>query len=191
MCKLLAFSGSLRANSYNQCIVAQAAKGAVSAGAEVTVVHLKDYVAPLFNEDDEAKTGIPAGAQALKQLMLDHDGFLIATPEYNSSYSAALKNAIDWASRMQEGEKPLQAFKGKTATIMAASPGGLGGIRALVPLRMLLGNIGLHVHPSQLAIGSVAKLIDSNGVLSDEATRTKLESLGKQAVEFTHVIRPN
>ncbi len=185
MCKLLAFSGSLRKSSFNQSIVTAAAQGARIAGAEVTIVHLHDFVAPVFNEDDEAETGIPVSAKKLKQLMFEHDGFLIATPEYNSGYSAAIKNAIDWASRMEEGEKPLQAFKGKTATLMAASPGALGGIRGLVPLRMLLGNIGMHVHPNQQAISGVASLVDKNGVVTDEMTIKKLQLLGKQAVNFT------
>lgn len=189
MCKLLAFSGSLRQHSFNQSIVSAAADGARAAGAEVTVVHLADYLAPIFSEDDEAKSGIPEGAKKLKALMIEHDGFLIANPEYNSGYSAALKNAIDWASRKEEGESQLQAFKGKTATLMAASPGGLGGIRGLVPLRMLLGNIGMHVHPAQQAIGGVSKLIDANGTVIDESTLKKLHALGKQAVDFTKALQ--
>lgn len=189
MCKLLAFSGSLRQHSFNQSIVSAAADGARAAGAEVTVVHLADYLAPIFNEDDEAKTGMPEGAKKLKVLMIEHDGFLIANPEYNSGYSAALKNAIDWASRKEEGEGQLQAFRGKTATLMAASPGGLGGIRGLVPLRMLLGNIGMHLHPSQQAIGGVSSLLDENGIVNDEATLKKLHALGKQAVDFTTAMK--
>lgn len=189
MCKLLAFSGSLRQHSFNQSIVSAAADGARAAGAEVTVVHLADYLAPIFNEDDEAKTGIPEGAKKLKALMIAHDGFLISNPEYNSGYSAAIKNAIDWASRKEEGESPLQAFKGKTATLMAASPGGLGGIRALVPLRMLLGNLGMHVHPTQQAIGGVSALLDEDGILNDETTLKKLHALGKQAFDFTTAMK--
>jgi chromate reductase len=168
MCKLLAFSGSLRQHSFNQSIVIAASDGAKAAGAEVTIVHLNDFKAPLFSEDDEVASGIPAGAKKLKALMIEHDGFLIATPEYNSSFSAALKNAIDWASRMEEGEKPLQAFKGKTATLMAASPGAIGGMRGLVPLTMLLANIGMHVHPAQQAIAKVGGLVDSSGRVTDE-----------------------
>ena len=189
MIKLLAFSGSLRKNSFNQSVVAAAAEGAKNAGAEVTIVHLADYAAPLFNEDDEAATGIPEGAKKLKQLMIEADGFLVSTPEYNSGYSAAIKNAIDWASRKEEGETNLQAFKGKTATIMAASPGALGGIRGLVPFRMLLGNIGMHVSPTQQAIGGVAKLVNEQGEINDEATLKKLHNLGKHAVEFTQALK--
>lgn len=188
MIKLLAFSGSLRKESYNQSIVRAAAQGAINAGAEVTIVNLRDYVAPLFNEDDEALTGVPEAAHNLKQLMFAADGFLIATPEYNSSYSAALKNAIDWGSRKEEGETPLQAFKGKTATIMATSPGALGGIRGLVTLRMLLGNIGMYVHPTQQAFGGITKFVDEQGEVADAGTLKKLHSLGAQAVAFTQAI---
>jgi len=189
MIKLLAFSGSLRQHSFNQSIVTAAADGARSAGAQVTLVRLADYVAPIFNEDDEAQSGIPESAKKLKSLMMEHDGFLIASPEYNSGYSAAIKNAIDWASRKEEGESPLQAFKGKTVTLMAASPGALGGIRGLVQLRILLGNIGMHIHPTQQAIGNVSDLVDENNLVSDEATIKKLHALGKQAVEYSKALK--
>lgn len=189
MCKLLAFSGSLRANSYNQAILDVAVQAAQEAGAKVTSVKLADHVAPLFSEDYEASNGMPEQAKALKQLMLEADGFLIASPEYNSSYSAALKNALDWASRMDEGEKPLQPFRGKSATIMAASPGALGGLRGLVPLRMLLGNLGMHVAPTQHAIGSVSNLVDENNKIVDEGALKKLRGLGRQAVELTVALR--
>lgn len=188
MTHLLAFSGSLRKQSFNQSLVKVAAQGAEKAGAKVTVIHLNDYLAPIFSEDYEAEHGAPDSVIALKKLMFASDGFLIASPEYNSGYSAALKNVIDWASRKADDETALQAFKGKTATLMAASPGGLGGIRGLVPLRMLLGNIGMFVHPNQHAISGVAKLVDETGELSDEATIKKLQSLGEQAVAFTQAM---
>jgi len=189
MTNILAFSGSLRKSSYNQSIVAAAADGATQAGAKVTVVHLKDFLAPLFNEDLEVEQGMPATAQAFKDLLLTHDGFLIASPEYNSSYSAALKNAIDWASRGAEGEAPLAAFRGKTALLMGASPGALGGLRGLVNLRMLLGNLGVHVHPTQHAFNKVHTLIDEQGLVSDEKARIKCHDLGAQLVHFTSAIK--
>jgi chromate reductase, NAD(P)H dehydrogenase (quinone) len=65
----------------------------------------------------------------LKQLFIDHDGLLIASPEYNSSITAVLKNAIDWVSRPAPGEPSLVAFRSKVATLMSASPGTLGGLR--------------------------------------------------------------
>lgn len=140
MAKILAFSGSARENSYNQKLVKIAALGASKVGAEVTVINLADYPLPLYNADLEKEQGLPENAKKLKQLMLEHDGLLIASPEYNSAFSALLKNTIDWMSRAESSdessdEKPLAAYQGKVAAIMAASPGALGGIRGLVFLR--------------------------------------------------------
>ncbi|NDW14777.1 FMN reductase [Alteromonas genovensis] len=184
MTKILAFAGSTRDGSFNNAIVKVAAEGAKEAGADVTVINLADYQMPIFNEDEEAEFGIPEKALAFKELLMEHDGFLIASPEYNSSYPALLKNAIDWASRMSEGEKPLQAFKGKVAGIMAASAGGLGGLRVLVVLRMLLENIGVIVSPNQKAIAKVNTLLDDSGSVSDEKTIKQLKNLGKETAEL-------
>ena len=184
MTKILAFAGSTRDGSFNNAIVKVAAEGAKEAGAEVTLISLADYEMPIFNEDEEAEFGIPENALAFKALLMEHDGFLIASPEYNSSYPALLKNAIDWASRMSEDEKPLQAFKGKVAGIMAASAGGLGGLRVLVVLRMLLENIGMVVNPNQKAIAKVNTLLDDSGNVSDEKTIKQLKNLGKETAEL-------
>ena len=119
--KVLAFAGSARNESFNKRLVKVAAKGAENAGAEVTFLDLKDYDLPIFNEDLE-KEGTPEAVKALKKQLIEHDGFLIASPEYNSSVTALLKNAIDWASRPAEGEPMLAAFQGKVAGLMATSP---------------------------------------------------------------------
>ena len=80
--------------------------------------------------------------------MLEHDGFLISAPEYNSSISGVLKNTLDWASRPSPGE----CFAGKVVTLMSASPGALGGLRGLVTVRSMLSNIGVLVLPGQVAV---------------------------------------
>ena len=67
----------------------------------------------------------------------------MSCPEYNSSITPLWKNTIDWVSRQAPGEGPLAAYKGKVATIMSASPGRLGGLRGLVHVRSILGNIGV------------------------------------------------
>ena len=133
MSKILAFAGSARKESFNKKLVNIAAIGARNDGADVTVVDLADYSMPIFNQDMENTDGMPEKASEFKKLLIEHDGFLIASPEYNSAFSALLKNTIDWASRKEtEDEIPLEAYKGKVAVIMAASPGGLGGLRGLV-----------------------------------------------------------
>jgi len=177
--RILAFGGSLRRDSFNQKLAAIAAEGAREAGAEVTLVALRDFPMPLFDEDLEAKIGKPEEAKRLKDLFLSHQGLIIASSEYNSSYSAALKNAIDWVSRGDSPEEPaISALTGKSAVIMATSPGGLGGLRGLVPLRMLLGNLGITLLPDQIAIPSAFQAFSPDGHLVDPKQESKVKALG-------------
>ncbi len=176
--KILAFSGSLREDSYNQQVVNIAADGARKAGADVTVIHLRDLPLPVYDGDLETASGLPENARTIKDLMKAHQGFLIASPENNSTLSAALKNAIDWASRPDGDETPLVCFKDKTAVIMAASPGALGGLRGLNHLRSILTSIGVLVLPEQKAIPKIHEALDGNGALADAAQQSAVENLG-------------
>lgn len=179
--RILAFGGSLRRDSFNQKLATAAAAGAREAGAEVTVIALRDFPLPVFDQDLEAAEGMPAAAKKLKQLIREHHGLLIAAPEYNSSITAALKNAIDWVSRTEtDDEPPLVAFAGKTAILCAASPGALGGLRGLVHVRAILGNIGVTVLPDQLAVSQAHAAFRPDGSLSDEKQAAKAKSLGTQ-----------
>ncbi len=103
--RVLAFAGSARVDSYNSKLVKVAAEGVRGAGAEVTLIDLRDFPLPLFDQDLEAAGGLPDNARELKEIMLKHDGLLIAAPEYNSSITPLLKNTIDWVSRPSDGEK--------------------------------------------------------------------------------------
>jgi NAD(P)H-dependent FMN reductase len=165
--KILAFAGSLRAESYNKKLVRLAADAARAAGAEVTVLDLRDLPLPLFDEDLEKSAGLPENARELKALMLAHQGLLLSCPEYNSSITAVLKNAIDWASRPVPGEASLACFTGKVAALLSASPGALGGLRGLVHVRAILGNIGVLVLPEQLAVVKSHEVFDAAGRLKD------------------------
>ncbi|MFV0446043.1 MAG: NADPH-dependent FMN reductase, partial [Planctomycetaceae bacterium] len=150
--RIIAFAGSARRGSFNKQLVRVAATGARTAASEVIEIDLAEYPLPLFNEDLEAEQGPPENATRLKELFKAADGFLIACPEYNSSISPLLKNTIDWLSRKAEGEAPLAAFKGKTCALMSASPGQFGGLRGLVTVRSLLGNIGVLLLPDQVSV---------------------------------------
>lgn len=125
--KILAFAGRARRDSFNKKLVRIAAAAARAAGGEVTLVDLADYRMPLFDQDDETEHGIPEPARRFKELMLSHQGFLISSPEYNSSITPMLKNTIDWASRPLPNEKPLACFAGKVALLVSASPGCWAG----------------------------------------------------------------
>ncbi len=190
MTQILAFAGSARKASFNKQLIGIAASGARDAGAEVTLIDLADLPMPLFDQDLEAEQGMPQNAGAFKNLLIEHDGFLIASPEYNSAPSPLLKNALDWASRSEvDGEKPLLAYTGKFAGILAASPGGLGGLRGLVFLRMLLGNLGVTVLPRQLAVARAFEAFAEDGSLIDASQQRAAINIGRKLVELVDAVK--
>ena len=189
MTRILAFAGSTRRESFNKKLVPIAARGARDAGAQVTMIDLKDFPLPVFDQDLEAEQGMPENGKKLKQLFIDHDGLLIASPEYNSSITAVLKNSIDWASRPAPGEPPLVAFKGKVATLMSASPGALGGLRALVHVRSILGNIGVIVLPEQIAVPKANEAFKPDGSLVDLKQQVAIERLGTTLASFLQKLK--
>ncbi|MBK7642978.1 MAG: NAD(P)H-dependent oxidoreductase [Planctomycetes bacterium] len=182
--RILAFAGSLRRDSLNKKLVRIAADGARAAGAEVTLVDLKELPLPVYDGDLEASEGLPANAKQLKELMKSHEGFLISSPEYNSMPSGALKNALDWASRAEPGEAPLACFKGKLCVLMSASPGALGGLRALPVLRNMLLNIHVIVLPDQLGLMKAHEAFDEAGKLKDPKQQAQAEGLGARLADM-------
>jgi NAD(P)H-dependent FMN reductase len=175
--RILAFAGSTRTASLNKRLLRFAVAQARETGIEVTHVDLRDFPMPLYDGDLEEREGIPAPAKDFKRLMIDHAGFLIASPEYNSSISGVLKNAIDWASRPEPGEPSLVAFKGKVAGLVSASPGALGGLRGLVTIRSILGNVGVLVIPEQVAVMKAHESLEESGAPKEERLRTAVRAL--------------
>jgi len=149
--KILVLAGSTRLGSIHRKLARQATDALRAAGVDATLADLREYPMPIYDGDLEADGGLPAGAKELKELARAADGFAIATPEYNGSYPALLKNALDWISRPEPGERPLEVFRGKFAGILAASPGPGGGKRVLKQLRELLEMMRVRVIPEELS----------------------------------------
>jgi len=186
MAKLLAFAGSARQDSVNKKLVTFAAEQARSKGAEVTLIDLRDFEMPLYDGDLEDSAGLPEAADRLFEMMKSHQGLLLACPEYNSSITPLLKNTIDWLSRPREGEPRMAAFNGKVAGLLAASPGALGGMRGLVHVRSILGNIGVHVVPNQAAVSNAHEVFDDAGAIADDALAGRIDAVVTQLVETTN-----
>lgn len=183
--KILCFAGSLRRDSLNKKLVRTAMKLAEESGAETTFVDLKDLPMPIYDGDFEEEHGVPENAGKFKTLLKQHHAFLISGPEYNSSISGALKNAIDWASRMESGETNLECFNGKVAGLLAASPGALGGLRGLMAVRSILGNIGTIVIPEQFALSQANAAFDDAGSLKDPKHLASVKKVVGRLVEVT------
>lgn len=172
--KILAFAGSLRRDSYNKKMVAVAARGARDAGAEVTILDLASIPLPIFDEDLEARDGLPPNGRKLKDLMIASHGLLIASPEYNSSMSAALKNAIDWASRPANAS----VLNKKPCAILGASTGIMGTVRGQLAIRQALMFTETYVLlKPEVLIGKAAEKFDAELRLTDEPTRAFVAKL--------------
>jgi len=185
--RLLAFCGSARRESCNRLLLAAAVATARAAGAAVTELDLRTDLLPIYDGDLEAEFGLPAAALELKKLFAGHDGFLIASPEYNGFFSPLLKNALDWVSRPAP-DTPAP-FAGKAAGLLAASPGALGGIRCLPHLRLLLSNLGVTVSPAQLALGQADRAFAVDGSLADASQRQMLDKVVGDLIRLTAAIR--
>ena len=191
--KILIFAGSTRAQSFNRQLAKVAAKLAVEAGAEVTLLELASLNIPLYNADLEAQ-GTPPDVIRLKQLMFDHPGWLICSPEYNGSYTALLKNTIDWASSPVKGDATwgpgTKPFAGKVVGLLAASPGGLGGLRSLEHLSPLLSNLQCWVAPQQYALGQAGSAFDADGQLQAEKQLEGVRAVVSQVLWATERLQP-
>lgn len=187
--KILAFAGSTRKESFNKKLVCVAADLARKNGAEVTLIDLKDFPLPLYDEDLEASEGMPENANKLFELFKAHDALLLSSPEYNSSLSAVLKNVIDWVSRPRPDEVRMAAFVDKVATLLSASPGQLGGLRGLVHVQSILGNIGVLVLPDQVAVSNAHEAFAEDGSLKERQIHNRLASAVNTLVSKTRRLK--
>jgi chromate reductase len=187
--KILAFAGSAREASYNKKLLSIAIDGAKAAGAEVTRIDLRDFPMPLMDEDLEASGGTPEPAMRLKELFDAHDALLIACPEYNSSITPLLKNTIDWVSRADDRRAPVACYKDKVAAILSASPGALGGLRALVHVRAILGNIGVLVIPDQVSVSRAFEAFAEEGSLKDVKTQASVAAIGARLARVAAALK--
>ncbi|MBI2809618.1 MAG: NAD(P)H-dependent oxidoreductase [Candidatus Melainabacteria bacterium] len=152
---VLAFAGSTRTDSHNKQLVREAAEIARQMGANVTIVDLKDFPMPFYDADLEKEKGLPENAKRLRQMMIKSDAMIIASPEYNASITAVLKNTIDWCSRGEDGKGSKEAFKGKHIAIMSAAAGKAGGAHSLAHLRAILSDVGAEPLTDQVEIARV------------------------------------
>jgi NAD(P)H-dependent FMN reductase len=183
--KLLGISGSTRTASLNRRLLRACLHRAEAEGAETTLIDLKALDIPLYDGDLEEASGLPAGARELRNRLIEADGLLIASPEYNGSFSAVLKNAIDWTTR-PDSERPddpsLVAWRGRVAGLISATPGGMGGIRGLIQLRTVLSGIGVHVVPTQLGVGTAHEVVTEDGTIEHDGWRDRVAGLVDEVV---------
>lgn len=186
MTEILTLVGSARSRSYNLHLALAAAE-LMPDHVGLTIETVSGV--PLYDGDVEETSGVPARVKALKGRLVEADGLLIATPEYNRSIPGTLKNAIDWMSR-PPSDIP-RVFGGKPVAMMGVTPGSAGtrlAQRALLPVLHTLG-----AQPwfgGTIYFANAAQLFDDELRLTDDDTRARLREHLAGFVDFVRRMSP-
>jgi chromate reductase, NAD(P)H dehydrogenase (quinone) len=165
--KVLAISGSLRADSHNTKLLRAAAEFL----PDDVDFELWDGLkaVPPYDEDDDTDPA-PAAVARLRAAIAGADAVLVATPEYNSSIPGQLKNALDWASR----PVAANALRNKPVAVLGASIGAFGAVWSQAELRKVLAATGARVAEVEVAVGHAHERFDDEGRIADEGLRSEL-----------------
>ncbi|CAM3174783.1 NADPH-dependent FMN reductase [Stackebrandtia soli] len=178
--RFLVLSASTRSGSLNTRLAQVVADRLAGHNVGTVTANLRDFPLPLYEVDVQEREGIPEAAHRLGDLLRETDGFVIASPEYNFSMPAILKNAIDWVSRI----KPWP-FTGRNGLLVSASPGALGGYRCLAALRTPLEGLGARLSSGMYTLPKADSAFAPDGSLADESNRDRLAALVSTFVQET------
>ena len=168
--RVLVFSASLRRDSLNARLAALAAGVVEEKRGTVDRASMADFDCVSYDHDAERRTGVPSGAQSLRDRLFAADAFIIASPEYNASMPGVLKNAIDWVSRF----KP-QPFNGRQGLLLSASPSMVGGNRGLWSLRIPLEHLGARVYPDMFSLAQAHQAFDADGRIANATLQERFD----------------
>ena len=166
----LIFDASLRGGSLNNRLATLATAFVQQREGVVDRARMEEFDCPTYDNDDEQTTGIPRGAEELRQRLDAADAFIIASPEFNGSMPGGLKNIIDWVSRIRP-----QPFNGKQALLMSASPSMAGGNRGLWALRVPLEHLGARVYPDMFSLAQAHQSFDAGGRIANAVLQQRFE----------------
>lgn len=168
MTNILALSGSLRAGSFNTAL-ARAAQQHAPQGMRIEVGTL--HGVPLYDGDLETQEGIPSSVLELKARIIDADGLLLVTPEYNNGVPGVFKSAVDWLSRADR----KAVFGERLVGLMGASMGGFGTLSSQHAWLPTLKALGARVYSGGMMLLSRAHTVfDAEGHLSHEDAQKML-----------------
>ncbi|KAF5733639.1 NADPH:quinone oxidoreductase-like isoform X1 [Tripterygium wilfordii] len=180
--KVAAINGSLRESSFNGGLIRSAIEIAKESIPGMEIEYVDISTLPLMNIDLGVREQAPPAVKAFGETILKADCILFASPEYNYSVSAPLKNALDWVSI-----PPVNVWAGKPAAIVSAS-GGSGGARAQYHLRQIGVYLDLHfINKPEFFLNAFQppQKFDGNGDLIDAEAKERLKDVLVALREFT------
>jgi chromate reductase, NAD(P)H dehydrogenase (quinone) len=168
--RVLVLGASMSSTSLNNRLAALAAKLVGNKGGIADLAPIGDFDCPFYDRDLELETGPPVNARRFCERLKAADALIVASPEYNSSMPATIKNLIDWVSRFRP-----QPFNGKQALLMSASPSMVGGNRGLWALRVPFEHLGTRVYPDMFSLAQAHQAWDGEERFKDSAVHERLE----------------
>lgn len=147
---------------------------------EVILVDLAEYKFPVFEEVLPKHPNPPAGLDTFAEVIKSSDAFLFVSPEYNGSYSASLKNALEY---LKENE-----FSKKVIGVVSVSAGMMGGIRGALQMQQLVLALFGYAMPQMLLVPQVQHKFDENGDLKDDTYQPKVQSFLKDFLWLAEAI---
>lgn len=176
-----AFSGSLRKESYTTKLL-KAFQQLAPEGITFDIVDISGL--PFINQDLESD--LPAFVKELHQHISAADAILLATPEYNRSYSPVLKNALDWGSRPAGQNK----WKQKPVAVVGCTPYTLGAFGAVNHLRQVLTYLDMYtLQQPEFYLGGAEKKFNEQGALIDQQTKDMIQNMWTTFIEWINKVK--
>jgi NAD(P)H-dependent FMN reductase len=180
MVRLLGISGSLRQRSFNTALLRAAQQ---VAGPDMTLEIATLHGIPLYDADEEARSGLPAAVVALKEKVIAADGVLVATPEYNSGVPGVLKNGLDWLSRPPADI--AKVFGRRPLAVLGATPSGYGTALSQNAWLSTFRHLGVELFAGgRITISKAHELVDEQGRFRDEATLEQVADFVQRFAKF-------
>ncbi len=174
--KIVGLGGSLAKVSTSRSALRVALEGAATAGAETTLLDLRELDLPMYDPDSEQTT--PAAAQLI-EACYGADGMLWSSPMYQGTISGAFKNALDWLHVLGSREP---AFLHDEVIGLISAAGGTHGLQAINTMEFATRALRGWAVPYVVPIPTAARVFDQDGQVRDAAIELQLRSLGSEVV---------
>jgi FMN reductase len=174
--KIVGLGGSLAKVSTSRSALRVALEGAASAGAETTLLDLRELDLPMYDPDSEQTT--PAAARLI-EACYGADGMLWSSPMYQGTISGAFKNALDWLHVLGSREP---AFLHDEVIGLVSAAGGTHGLQAINTMEFATRALRGWAVPYVVPIPTAARVFDQDGQVRDAAIELQLRSLGSEVV---------
>lgn len=179
--------GSLRNDSYNKKVAKLCASWLEAKTLEkITLINLNQYQLPLYSGDIETNNGLPQKAIDLAEIIRISKGIIFISPEYNGGIPGALKNTIDWISRISPNP-----WSQKNYCLMGATTGGFGTIKGMSQLNQVLWQMQGIVAPSFFSLSYANKAFTEEGNFREQENQVKLINTIKSFISFLNIVVMN